>query len=228
MAEKIQIIGEAKLKTSAQVRASGHIPGVLYGHAVKNQVVQVDRKAFTKAFSQIGYTTLVNLKVGSQAHDVLVREVQFHPLRDEITHVDFYQVRLDEKVRAEVPLAFEGESPAVKDLGGVLVKSIDALDLEAFPQDLPHTIPVDITVLKDFEAVIHVSDLKVPSTITVFTEPTTVVALVQPPRSEAELESLAEEVKEDVAAVESVEKKEKTDEEAVEGEAGEPAADKKA
>lgn len=228
MAEKIQIMGEARKKTPAQVRASGHIPGVLYGHGVENQVVQVDRKLFTKVFSNTGYTTLINLKVGEAAHDVLIREVQFHPLRDEISHVDFYQVRLDEKVRAEVPLAFEGESPAVKDLGGVLVKSIDALELEAFPQDLPHTIPVDITVLKDFEAVIHVADLKVSDMITVFTEPTAVVALVQPPRSEAELESLAEEVKEDVAAVETVEKKEKTDEEAVEGEAGEPAAEKKA
>lgn len=228
MAEKVEIVGESRNKTSAQVRAAGAVPGILYGHGIANQAIQVDAKQFTKIFSQTGYTTLINLTVGKTGHNVLVREVQFHPLKDQITHVDFYQVRLDEKVRAEVPLAFTGESPAVKDLGGVLVKSLDALDLEAFPQDLPHTIAVDISKLADFESVIHVSDLVVPAGIDLFTEADTVVAVVQAPRSEAELESLAEEVTEDVAAVEAVEKKEKTDEEA-EGAEGEavPEAEKK-
>lgn len=217
MPEKFQIQGEAREKTSAQVRAAGGVPGVLYGHGIKNQAVQVDLKQFTKIFSQTGYTTLINLAVGVTNHNVIVREVQFHPLRDQITHVDFYQVRLDEKVRAEVPLSFTGESAAVKDLGGVLVKSIDALDLEALPQDLPHNIPVDISTLKDFESTIHVSDLDLPKGVHIFTEPETVVALVQAPRSEAELESLAEEVTEDVAAVETVEKKPEAEAEPAEG-----------
>ena len=224
MAEKINITGESRSKTTAQTRAAGAIPGILYGHGIENQSVQVDAKEFTKIFSQTGYTTLISLAIGKTAHNVLVREVQFHPLKDLITHVDFYQVRLDEKVRAEVPLSFTGEAPAVKDLGGVLVKSIDAVDLEAFPQDLPHTIPVDISSLKDFESIIHVSDLDVPSGITLFTEPETVVAVVQAPRSEAELESLAEEVTEDVAAVETVEKKAEAEEEPAEG-AGEESAE---
>lgn len=219
MADTVQIKGEKREKTAAQTRAAGAIPAVLYGHGIKNQAIAVDGKHFTKIFGQTGYTTLLNLSVGKTAHNVLVREVQFHPLKDQITHVDFYQVRLDEKVRAEVPLHFVGESLAVKDLAGVLVKSLDTLDLEALPQDLPHDIPVDITKLKDFESVIHVADLKVPAGVHVFTDAQAVVALVQPPRSEQELKSLAEEVKEDVAAVETVEKKE----EAEEGEAAPPA-----
>lgn len=226
MAEKFEIKGDQREKTVAQVRAAGAVPGVLYGHGIKNQAVQVDLKQFTKVFGQTGYTTLINLQIGSTNHNVLVREVQFHHLMGQITHVDFYQVRLDEKVRAEVPLSFEGESAAVKDLSGVLVKSIDALDLEALPQDLPHNIAVDISTLTDFESVIHVSDLTIPKGIHVFTEPETVVALVQAPRTEAELESLAEEVKEDVAAVEAVEKKETTEEEAAEGAEGAAPAEK--
>lgn len=225
MAGKFHIKGEKREKTSAQVRAAGGVPGVLYGHGITNQAVQVDLKEFTKIFSQTGYTALVSLSVGNSDHNVLVREVQFHPLKDHISHVDFYQVRLDEKVRAEVPLNFIGESAAVKDLSGVLVKSIDALDVEALPQDLPHNIAVDISKLATFESAIHVSDLAVPHGVHVFTEPDTVVALVQAPRSEAELESLAEEVKEDVAAVEAVEKKEAAEEEPTEGTTGDtPAA----
>lgn len=225
MAGKFQIKGEKREKTSAQVRAAGGVPGVLYGHGIKNQAVQVDLKEFTKIFSQTGYTTLVSLAVGNVDHNVLVREVQFHPLKDHISHVDFYQVRLDEKVRAQVPLNFIGEAAAIKDLSGVLVKSIDVLDLEALPQDLPHNIAVDISALATFESAIHVADLSLPKGVHVFTAPETVVALVQAPRSEAELKSLAEEVKEDVAAVEAVEKKETTEEDPAEGAAGEaPAA----
>lgn len=222
MAEKIHLSGEKRTKTVAQVRASGAVPAVLYGHGITNQAIQVETKQFTKLFGQAGYTTLIDLSVDGKAHNVLVREVQFHPIKELITHVDFYQVRLDEKVRAEVPLNFVGESAAIKDLGGVLVKSIDVIDLEALPQDLPHDIPVDISALKDFESTIRVSDLNLPQGVEIFTESETVVALVQAPRSEAELESLAEEVKEDVEAVEAVEKP-KTEEEVAEGTEGKTA-----
>ncbi|MEX1997496.1 MAG: 50S ribosomal protein L25 [Candidatus Andersenbacteria bacterium] len=223
MAKQQKLAADVREKTPTQVRAAGFIPGVLYGHGISNLSVQVDSKKFTKMFSEAGYTTLLNLSVGDTEHNVLVREVQFHPLKDLITHVDFYQVRLDEKVRAEVPLRFVGESAAVKDLSGVLLKSLDALDIEALPQDLPHDIAVDISALKDFESIIHISDVVLPAGVTSFHEADEVVALVQPPRSEQELESLSEEAKEDVEAVETIKKEKLEEEEAAEGETAAPA-----
>ena len=146
------------------------------------------------------------LKTGKAEHPVLIREVQLHPLRDTVQHIDFLQVRMDEKIKAKVPLVFIGQSIAVKDLSGVLVRNHDELELEAFPQDLPHNVSVDIASLTDFEKVIHVKDIALPKGVTVLTEADEVVALVQPPRSEEELKSLSEEVKEDVSAVAGVEK----------------------
>lgn len=214
-------------KTPQQIRRAGYIPAVIYGHGVANESVEVESRQFGRVFSATGYTTLVNLAVGEKQHTVLIREVQFHPLKDQVLHIDFYQVRLDEKVKANVPLEFIGESVAVKDAGGVLVKSLSEVELEALPQDLPRDIKVDISVLTDFEKAIHVSDLSVPKGVELFHEPEEVVALVQPPRSEQELESLSEEAKEDVAAVEVVSDKEKEEEPTEEGaEPAEPAAEK--
>lgn len=221
----VQLTGTHREIGSQPTRAAGAVPAVLYGHGIKTESIAVPSQDFGKVFAQAGYTTLVTLKVEKRDHNVLIREVQWHPLKDQVLHVDFYQVRLDEKVRAKVPLKFTGESAAVKDQGGVLVRSLDALDVEAFPQDLPHDIEVDISALKDFEVTIHVKDLKLPSGVTLFHEQEDVVAVAQPPRSEQELEALSEEATEDVAAVEVVKDEKKADEEAEAGAEAAPVAD---
>lgn len=194
--------------TPGALRRSGHVPAILYGHGIRNTMLQLDVKAFTKVWQVAGTTSLVMLKTGQVKHPVLIRDVQLHPLHDIVQHIDFLQVRMDEKIKAKVPLVFIGQSVVVKDQGGVLVRNHDDLELEAFPQDLPHNISVDVTSLTNFDQVIHVKDIPLPKGLTVLTEADEVVALVQPPRSEAELKSLSEEVKEDVTAVEGVEKPE--------------------
>ncbi len=229
MSKKIELKGEPRKETASQSRRAGFIPGVLYGHGVDTQSVQVDAKLFGKVFSQVGYTSLLNLAIGATTHDVLVRDVQFHPLKSTVTHIDFYQVRLDQKVKADVPLTFVGEAPAVKDLSGVLLKNRDTVEVEAFPQDLPHDIKVDISGLTNFEATLHVSNLQLPPGVEVLHEANEVIALVQAPRSEQEIEALAEEVKENVEAVETVEKPKEEEEvaEGAEGTAPEISAEKK-
>lgn len=207
MAQQLTV-SERSDQTLSALRASGHVPAVVYGHGIDTQAIQVDTRAFDQLFARAGYTTLIDLAIGDQIHNVLIREVQFHPIKDIVAHVDFYQVRMDEPVSAEVPLVFTGESPAIKDLGGVFVRNIDALSIEALPKDLPHDIPVDISVLKNFDIVIRVTDLTIPAGVTVQHEVDEVVALVQAPRTEAELDTLSEEVTEDVTTVEGVEKKE--------------------
>jgi large subunit ribosomal protein L25 len=214
MSEKLTLSATERNGVAKAVVRSGFVPSVLYGRGIKTEVMQVNAKEFSHLLKKAGLTSIISLQLADKEHPVLIREVQYHPLREEIIHVDFYQVRMDEEIEAEVPLTFVGEAPAVKDLSGILVKNIDALKLKALPKDLPHEIAVDVSVLTDFEKVIHVADLTVPKGITLLQEATEVVALVQPPRSEEELEQLSEEVKEDVEAVEGIKK-----EEPVEGEA---------
>lgn len=184
---------------------AGQVPAVLYGHGIKAQSVAVNGRQFTKVLKAAGFSSLVSLKFADgKDHTVIVRDIQTHPLKGTITHADFYQVRMDEAIEAKVPLRFTGEAIAVKDLGGVLVRNTDEVEISALPADLPHDIEVDISALSNFAAVIRVSDLKLPKGVELKQNPGDVIALVQAPRSEQELEQLSEAVTEDVEAVEGV------------------------
>lgn len=230
MAKKLSLKANERSDKLGVLRRAEQVPGILYGHNLDNQDISVDRREFRQVLSHAGYTSLIALNVAGgkeQEHTVLIREVQTHPVRDTILHVDFYQPRLDRVIRAHVPLHFTGESPAVEDLGGVFVRPLEEVDLEALPADLPHDIEVDISQLKDFDTTIHVSDLKLPDGVKLYHEDDEVVALVQPPRTEEEIEAdLAEEVTEDVDSVEGVEDKpEEGDEEATDQDASDEAKD---
>jgi large subunit ribosomal protein L25 len=216
--------GTVREQSAASSRRQGLVPAVLYGHGLSSKSIEVDAKKFTKVVRAAGFSSLVNLKLsdGSE-HAVLIRDVEHHPLKDAIIHADFYQVRMDEKIEAEVPLAFIGEAAAIKNLGGVLIRNLDTVKVSALPTDLPHNIEVDIASLTDFEKVIRVADIQAPSGVTLDHAPDEVVALVQEPRSEQEIEQLAAEVKEDVEAVEGVKKEEPP----AEGEEEAKAEDKK-
>ncbi|MDZ4225210.1 MAG: 50S ribosomal protein L25, partial [Candidatus Andersenbacteria bacterium] len=208
MAQSIKLKAETRDQKTNTVRSGGDIPAVLYGHSIKNQNIKVNAQSFDRVFEQSGFTTLLNLDVAGKAHHVLIRDIQLHPLKGDVTHIDFYQVRLDEKVTAEVPLVAVGESPAVKDKGGIFVRNMDTLEIEALPQNLPHEIPFDISAIAEFDEPIHVSDLNIPEGVAILSAAEEVVALVQPPRSEEELEQLSEEAVEDVESVEGVKDKE--------------------
>ncbi|OGY31530.1 MAG: hypothetical protein A3C02_02310 [Candidatus Andersenbacteria bacterium RIFCSPHIGHO2_02_FULL_45_11] len=203
------------------IRRSGNIPAVLYGHGIDPQNMEVETRAFAKLFTAAGYTTMLTLSVADgKEHPVFIRDVRLHPIKNTITHIDFYQVRMDEAISANVPLKFVGEAPAVKNMSGIFVRNMDELEVEALPKDLPHDIEVDISLLDTFDAVIHVSDIKLPEGVKTYKEGTEVVALVQPPRSEQEIEALSAEVKEDVESVEGVKKEEPAEGEAPEGAEG--------
>lgn len=193
----------------SRTRRQQDIPAVVYGAGLSSLPVTVSRADFERAFRQTGYSTLIKLAItGEQQadHTVLIRDIQLHPTRGTILHVDFYQPRLDQQITARVPLRFTGESEAVKNLGGTLVHPLEEVELEALPTDLPHDIKVDISKLKDFAAVIHVRDLAVPPGVELQHEPDEVVALVQPPRTEEELQAelTAAVAEEDVEKVEGV------------------------
>ena len=208
MAIKLQ----AKLRQKGglnELRNSGFVPGVVYGDGVKNIDVSVGDIPLSKAFKEAGESTLLELEVeGDKTRHVIINEVQVDPVKGEPVHVDFLEVRLDKKIKAEVPLLFIGESPAVKGLGGILVKNVQHVEVEAFPQDLPHNIEIDISSINTFEDHIKISDIKINPKVKILSDISSIVASVVPPRSEEELESLKGEVVEDVSKVEGVVKEE--------------------
>jgi large subunit ribosomal protein L25 len=181
-----------KLKT---FREKGFIPAVVYGPGHKPISVQVNYDEFRRIFEQAGESTLIKLKVGDQTpKNVLIHDFARDPISDETIHIDFYQVRMDKPITAEVPLVFEGEAPAVKNLEGVLVKNITEVEIEALPKDLLHEIKVDISSLDSFDKHVKIKDLELPVGVKVLLEPEEIIATVIPPRAEEIEEKPAEKV----------------------------------
>lgn len=207
---KAKIRTEKGRKTNS-LREVGSIPAVVYGHKVKNVMLELDYKEFEKVLKEAGESSLIELSVEGEKEKrpVLVHELQRNHVTDEFTHIDFFQASLTEEVEVKVPLVFEGVSLAVKDLGGTLVKNIDELEVKALAKDLPHEIKVSIDGLNTFEDRILAKDIKLPAGVKLKIKPEEIIASVAHVENvEAEL---AEEIKEEVENVESVEKKEKTE-----------------
>lgn len=195
-------------KRARSLHAEGHIPAVLYGHGVASLNLAVEANEFQKIFRQASSSSLVDLTIGDQAPvKVLIQAVQRHPTRNNVTHVDFYQVRMTEKLEAEIELKLVGESSAVKEQGGILIRTLDKVRVECLPSDLVPSIDVDVSKLKTFDDHIKISDLVVPPGITILDGADEIIAGVTPPRSEAEIEALSGAVTEDVSAVGTVETK---------------------
>ncbi|MDO8512746.1 MAG: 50S ribosomal protein L25 [bacterium] len=229
-----QIEAQPRVKAGRKaknVRIGGAIPGILYGNGVANVQIAINQKAFEKILPELTHSTLINLVIEGEkdGRAVLVSEVQRNPMTGLPQHIDFHQVNLKEEIEATVPLVFHGESFAVKDLAGTLVKSLSNIKVQALPQDLPENIIVDIGALKDFEARITIADLNISDKVKVLDNMEEIVAVVTPPRSEAEMEELNKEVEENAGEVktEADEKKAAKEAEAVaegtpaEGEKGE-------
>ena len=189
-AEKREIFG----KKTRGLRKQGIVPAVLYGPKLKNISLEVDLKEFEKVYQQAGGSSLIQLLVGEKKFLVLIQIVEIEAVSQKPIHVDFYQPKLDEEITATVPLVFEGEAPAVKELSGTLVKNIHELEVEALPQNLPHEIKVDISKLKTFKDDILIKDLIVPKEVKVLKEPDeTVVFVSEPEKVEEELAKPIEE-----------------------------------
>jgi large subunit ribosomal protein L25 len=210
-----------KGKKVKKLREKGYLPVVLYGHGISSLSLKVLYNDFEKIYDQVGGSTLISLDVSGKRHNVLIYQVVTEPVSQRYFHADFYQVKMTEKITAEVPLHFIGESLAVEEQDGVLVKNMDVLEVSCLPADLPPHIKIDISALKKIDDVIHISDLKIPEGVEVLKEKEEVVVTVTPPRTEEELAELEEEVaeEEEVEKVEAeAEKKEGGEKEEIKGE----------
>jgi len=196
-------------KKVKNLRQKGILPAILYGPKIKKALpLEIDEKQFEKVYKETGESTLISLEISGQKQKipVLIHEVAKHPLTEKPIHVDFYQPLLEEEIEVKVPLVFEGEALAVKDLGGTLVKNISEVEVKAKPQNLPHEIKVNIEKLKTFEDDILIKDLIVAKEVKILKEPEEVVAQVLAP--EKVEEELVKPIEEKVEEVEKVEKKE--------------------
>ena len=191
-------------KTKA-LREQGLIPAVVYGHGFKSKSIQVPYLEFEKIFKQVGESSIINLvidtvkpqpqpkaglpqdeKAGPPLAEikVLIHDIQYHALTNQIQHIDFYKIKADEKITVEVELEFISEAPAVKELSGVLFNNLDKVEIECLPENLIHKIEVDISKLKTFDDIIRVKDLNVPQGIKILKDLSEMVIQVQRPRAE--------------------------------------------
>jgi large subunit ribosomal protein L25 len=176
-------------KKVKQLRAHDLVPVVLYGHGIKSQNLSVARGEFEKVYRKAGGSAVVTIKMADGEHTALIHDVQDDPRTGRHLHADLFQVRMDEKIKAEVPLTFEGESKAVREEDGVLVTNLNEVEVECLPGDLPSEIVVSLESLETFEDSISVADLKVAEGVEILNEADTNVAAVQPPKTEEQLEA---------------------------------------
>jgi large subunit ribosomal protein L25 len=197
-ATKRQVEGK-KVK---QLRREGITPAHLFGPEIESVSIQVDTPSLKKTLGEAGHTRLINLQIGREKspRTVMVREVQIDSVKDEVLHVDFYQVQLTENIKVEVPIVLIGESAAAKAKGNTLVQELNELTIECLPANIPSTIEVDVTPLETADLMIRVKDVQVPKDVTVLNEPEVVVAriaieqiekVVEKPKAEEEVEGAA-------------------------------------
>ena len=180
-------------KKVGALRRVGRLPGVIFGGHADSTPVETDISAFQKGYRRWGQTTLLSLTgLDGGEVPVLVHDVSREPRTGSLLHVDFARVSLTEKTHAEVPLHFIGESPAVRTHGGVMVHALSEVRIEAFPQDIPHQIDVDLAKIEQIEDALYVRDLVVdPSKIEILNDGDQVVAKAVAPRAEEEVKPAA-------------------------------------
>lgn len=201
-------------KKVKKFRKEGMVPAVVYGEKTDNKNLWVDGVELRKVYENAGENTIIELGIGEKDKaEVLIHDIQRDPLSGDFSHVDFFQVQMDKKIESEVPVEFVGDAPAVKEMGGTLVKSLDEISVRCLPADLPSQFEVDLSALKTFDDYVKVKHLPISEKVEILLDPETIITSVSRPRSEEEMEALDEKVEEDVSKVEGVEKEEESAEE---------------
>jgi large subunit ribosomal protein L25 len=179
-AQKRTVLGRNAIK---KIKSEGQVPGVIYGSQAEPMALQVEGRALTNVLARASSEhVLVELEIadGSQSTSrlALIQEVQHHPLKRQLLHVDFHAVSATEKITSEVPIEAVGEPLGVRTFGGLLEYSLRSLEVECFPQDLPDIVRIDVTNLNIGES-LHVRDIPLPSGVEALTDgDLTVVSVV--------------------------------------------------
>ncbi|MCL7453809.1 MAG: 50S ribosomal protein L25 [Anaerolineae bacterium] len=191
--ERVELKAASRSIVGKQVkglRRDGWIPAVVFGAKIDSFPIKVDARDLAKALAHAGSTSLIDLYVddGKEPHVVLARGIQRDILTSHLQHVDFYQVQLDHKVKTSPRLEVVGVSPLVESGEAVLVQVLNQLEVECLPGDLIDSIEVDVSSLETFDDSVLISDLPVPSGVTIMADPGDVVVSVVRPRAALALE----------------------------------------
>ena len=180
-------------RTARALRREGRLPAVVYGPAVAAENLHLEADATIQTVAEAGYNRLITLDVAGNAtpHTVLIRDIQRDPVTYNLLHVDFYAVVADQKVSTEIPLVQVGVAPVVE-MGGTVVQTLETLEVECLPGDMPTEITVDISGLENFGDSIVVADLPIPAGVEVLADPDMDVIHVAAPRMEEEEEEAEE------------------------------------
>jgi len=170
-----------------QLRRQGLTPATVYGHGFEPVSIQMKSLEIEKLFEQVGESGLVEMLLGAKKIPVLFKNPQYHPVNDNLIHLDCHHVNLKEKITATVPIEFIGESDAVK-TGNVMVEVNNEIEVECLPTDLPESIQVDISKLVEVNSQITVADLIIDrEKVVVKTNEDQVIVLIEAPRAEEEV-----------------------------------------
>ena len=179
-----QIIGK-KVKT---LRRKGIVPVHMYGSGTEALSLQTDALELQQLLPRVGTNVPLSIRLEDDSGENIcfVREVQRHPVTEEILHVDFLRVDVSQAIQAEVPINVTGVSPAVRDLNGTLLLQMQSILVEALPMNVPASFEVDISGLDDFEKAVYVGEVAVGSQVTLITGTDEMIARVSAPRIEVE------------------------------------------
>jgi large subunit ribosomal protein L25 len=169
-----------------RLRLEGHIPGVLYGRGMEPIKVTVERREFRMALSgPAGVNTVLALQVGGTSYPAVIKEMQRHPIRRTVNHIDFFQVNMNEEITVHIAVRLEGESKAVAAMGGLIDPAVDTLEVSCTPTDMPNEFVIDITDMQP-DTVIRLSDIPMPKGVTALGDPDMPVVTVLTTAAEVE------------------------------------------
>jgi large subunit ribosomal protein L25 len=183
MMEEIVLNMEPRTIVGKQVKAlrrEGNVPAVLYSRRGEPVILQANNRELLRVLQRAGGSRLVKLNIAGEkdAPMALVREVQREPIKGSVLHVDFFGVSMTEAIKVEIPIRYEGASPAVTRNEGVLIHSMDSIEIECLPGDLIDSVSIDVSTLQKVGDVIRVSDLTVPAAVKLLADPEAAVARV--------------------------------------------------
>ena len=207
MTIEIKAEKRTKLGKLNSLRDEGFLPAVFYGHKKESTPIQIKKNDFIKAWKEAGESTVISLNIENSSIDALIHSVDIDPIKNIPLHADFYVFEKGHKVEVSIPLSFDGVAPAVKDFGGILIKSLHEIKVEAEPSKLPHEIKVDLSKLVSLDSQILAKDIELGNGVKLMENEDEVVASI----------AVAKEVVEETAPADlssiEVEKKGKKEEE---------------
>ena len=177
MIVKLEVTARDAKASSEELRAKGAVPAVFYGPKEDATPIAIDSRKLASVWKEAGETTIITLTGAGEDKDTLIKDVQTHPVTGAVLHADFYVLEKGKKISINIPLEFEGQAPAEK-AGHVISKALHEIEIEVAPAELPHNLPVDLSVLANVGDHITAAQVKLPPSATLITDGEEIVASV--------------------------------------------------